>query len=78
MPWRMVIPALAVLQLVACGATIHGDKSSATIDCNGWLQSWSDCVAAADDLCFDNRGYVARWYEDSADGRVMRVRCGGA
>ena len=75
-PTYVILVVLALLG--GCAATISGNKSAATIDCDGWFQSWSDCVAAADDLCFENRGYVARWHEDSADGRQMRVRCGGA
>lgn len=65
-----------VLFLSGCGATVSGQKSAATISCDGLFEDWSDCVAAADDLCFDNGGYVARW-DKNADPRVMRVRCGG-
>lgn len=64
--------------LGGCAASIKGTKHEALVDCSGAFKSWSDCVAAADDYCFDNHGYIAKWRDDTGGRRIMRIRCGGA
>ena len=64
-----------LMLLPACGHA-RDDQGYRAIDCSGWFENWSDCVAEADKMCEKKGGYVARWHEGTGD-RTLRVRCGG-
>jgi hypothetical protein len=66
---------LIALMLASCGHR-RDDAGYTAIDCSGWFEDWSDCVAEADAMCEKKGGYVARWHE-GADDRILRVRCAG-
>lgn len=76
--WRVARNTLAAVFALALASCASAPDASGyrTVDCSGWFEDWSDCVAAADDLCFDNGGYVARW-DKNAKEKNMRVRCAG-